>query len=119
MPSPDNPAVTRMRNDCADRPSQPSVAGSRHPTIDDHPRYLTSPPRGPSIMSSHRALRVAEAIREVVSSSILFEVSDPRVTGVTVLRAEVTGDLRNASVYVSIMGTEAEQNLAMKGLQSA
>jgi len=42
-------------------------------------------------MSSHRALRVAEAIREVVSSSILFEVSDPRVTGVTVLRAEVTG----------------------------
>lgn len=70
-------------------------------------------------MPSHRALRMAEAIREVVSSSILFEVSDPRVTGVTVLRAEVTGDLRNASVYVSIMGTESEQKLAMKGLQSA
>ena len=70
-------------------------------------------------MSSHRALRVAEAIREVVSSSILFEVSDPRVTGITVLRAEVTGDLRNASVFVSIMGTDSEQNLAMKGLQSA
>ena len=70
-------------------------------------------------MSTHRPLRVAEAIREVVSSSILFEVSDPRVTGVTVLRAEVSGDLRNASVYVSIMGTESEQRLAMKGLQSA
>ena len=70
-------------------------------------------------MPSHRSLRVAEAIREVVSSSILFEVSDPRVTGITVLRSEVTGDLRNATVYVSIMGTPSEQNLAMKGLESA
>jgi ribosome-binding factor A len=70
-------------------------------------------------MPSHRSLRVAEAIREVVSSSILFEVSDPRVTGITVLRSEVSSDLRTATVFVSIMGTEAEQNLAMKGLQSA
>jgi ribosome-binding factor A len=62
---------------------------------------------------------MAEAIREVVSSAILFEVSDPRVTGITVLRSEVTGDLKNATVYVSIMGTDSEQNLAMKGLQSA
>ncbi len=70
-------------------------------------------------MPSHRPLRVAEAIREVVSSAILFEVSDPRVTGITVLRAEVSGDLRSAAVFVSIMGTEPEQKQAMKGLQSA
>ena len=70
-------------------------------------------------MPSHRSLRVAEAIREVVSSAILFEVSDPRVAGITVLRSEVSGDLRSATVFVSIMGTEAEQKLAMKGLQSA
>jgi ribosome-binding factor A len=70
-------------------------------------------------MPSHRALRVAEAIREVVSSAILFEVSDPRVSGITVLRSEVTSDLRNATVFVSVMGTESEQKLAMNGLQSA
>jgi ribosome-binding factor A len=70
-------------------------------------------------MPSHRSLRVAEAIREVVSSAILFEVSDPRVTGITVLRSEVTGDLKNATVYVSIMGSDAEQKLAMRGLESA
>src|ERR671933_1698663 len=70
-------------------------------------------------MPSHRTLRVAEAIREVVSSAILFEVADPRVKGVTVLRAEVTGDLRNATVFVSAMGTEAEQKLALRGLQHA
>ncbi len=70
-------------------------------------------------MPSHRVERVAEAIREVVSSAILFEVSDPRIKGVTVLRAEVTGDLRNATVYVSLMGSESEQKLAMRGLQHA
>ena len=37
----------------------------------------------------------------------------------TVLRAEVSPDLRNATVYVSLMGTESEQKLALKGLQHA
>ena len=70
-------------------------------------------------MPSHRGARIAEAIREVVSSAILFEVADPRVKGVTVLNAEVSPDMRSAKVYVSFMGTEAEQKLAMKGLQHA
>src|SRR4051812_33416054 len=70
-------------------------------------------------MPSHRSLRMAEAIREVVSSAILFEVADPRVRSVTVLSVDVSGDLRNASVHVSIMGTPAEQTLAMRGLTHA
>ena len=70
-------------------------------------------------MPSHRSLRVAEAIREVVSSAILFDVADPRVSGITVLRTDVSGDLHNATVFVSVMGTESKQNTAMKGLQSA
>jgi ribosome-binding factor A len=70
-------------------------------------------------MPSHRSLRMAEAIREVVASAILFEMADPRVRAVTVLRVDLTGDLRNATVSVSIMGPEADQKLAMKGLQHA
>jgi ribosome-binding factor A len=62
---------------------------------------------------------MAQAIREVVSSAILFELADPRVRSVTVLGAEVSGDMRHATVHVSIMGTESEQNLAMRGLQHA
>jgi ribosome-binding factor A len=62
---------------------------------------------------------VAEAIREVVSQAVLFEVADPRVKAVTVLRAEVTGDLRHATVFVTVMGSEAEQKLSMRGLQHA
>ncbi len=70
-------------------------------------------------MPSHRGLRVAEAIREVVSKAILFEVADPRVRGVTVIRVEVSPDIRNATIFVSIMGTDAEQRLAMSGLTHA
>lgn len=68
---------------------------------------------------SRRTERVAEAIREVVATTVLLETKDPRVRGVTVLRAEVTGDLRNAKVFVSLMGTETEQALALRGLKSA
>ena len=70
-------------------------------------------------MPSHRSLRMAEAIREVVSQAILFEVSDPRVSGVTVLHVEVAADLRAATAYISTMGTPAEQEAAMRGLKSA
>ena len=70
-------------------------------------------------MPSHRVPRVAEAIREVVSSEILFNVADPRVRGITVLRVEVTGDLRHATVFVSAMGKESEQALALRGLKHA
>jgi len=70
-------------------------------------------------MSSHRSLRVAEAIREVVAKAILFEASDPRIRSVTVLGAEVSPDLRQATVFVSVMGTDSEQKLALRGLQHA
>jgi ribosome-binding factor A len=70
-------------------------------------------------MPSHRSLRMAEAIREVVATAILFEVADPRVQSVTVLRVEVSGDLRQAKVFVSIMGTESERRRALEGLNHA
>jgi ribosome-binding factor A len=70
-------------------------------------------------MKTHRLARVAEAIREVASETILFELRDPRVKGVTVTRAEVSGDLQHAKVYVSLMGTPKEQELTMHGLKHA
>jgi ribosome-binding factor A len=70
-------------------------------------------------MKTHRLARVAEAIREVASETILFELRDPRVKRVTVIRAEVSGDMQHAKVYISIMGTEREQALTMHGLRSA
>lgn len=70
-------------------------------------------------MKSHRTGRIAQQIREVASETILFELQDPRIKGVTVTRAEVSGDLQRAKVYVSVMGTPSEIKLCMHGLKSS
>lgn len=72
-----------------------------------------------SPMPSRRTLKIAEAIRETVSTAVLFELRDPRVQNVTVIRAEVSADLRHAKVYVSVMGDEKTQSLCLYGLESA
>lgn len=69
--------------------------------------------------STRRTARVASMIREVVSSAILFELRDPRIKNVTVLGADVSPDLRHASVRISVMGDEKTAALTMHGLASA
>lgn len=68
---------------------------------------------------SRRTLKAAEAIRQAVSMAILTDVQDSRVQDVTVVRVELSGDMRLAKIYVSVMGDEAKQNLSLRGLQSA
>jgi ribosome-binding factor A len=68
-------------------------------------------------MKAHRTARVAEVIREVAAETILFEMRDPRIKGVTVTRAEVSADLQHAKVFVSLMGTPKEQQLCLHGLK--
>jgi ribosome-binding factor A len=70
-------------------------------------------------MTSRRALKAAEAVREVVSMAILAELNDPRIRDVTVTHVEVSGDMRHAKVHVSVMGDETRQRLSLRGLQSA
>ena len=70
-------------------------------------------------MKSHRLARVSEVIREVAASTILFNLKDPRVKNVTVTRVEVSADLQHTKIFVSVMGTEREQQLTMHGLKSA
>ncbi len=46
-------------------------------------------------------------------------MKDPRIRDVTVTHVEVSPDMRQAKVHVSIMGDETRQNLSLRGLQSA
>jgi ribosome-binding factor A len=69
-------------------------------------------------MTSRRIQKAAEAIREVVSMAILTDLKDPRVRDVTVTYVEVSPDLRQAKVHVSVMGDETKQNLSLRGLQN-
>jgi ribosome-binding factor A len=68
-------------------------------------------------MKTHRLARVAEVVREVAAETVLFELQDPRIKGVTVTRTEVSADLQHAKVYVSLMGTKKEQDLCLHGLR--
>src|SRR5437660_12484675 len=68
---------------------------------------------------SRRLLKAAEAVREVVSMAILTELRDPRVKNVTVVGVEVLPDMKSAKIFVSIMGSEKEQQLSLSGLQNA
>ncbi|MDA8563442.1 30S ribosome-binding factor RbfA [Mariniblastus sp.] len=70
-------------------------------------------------MSSRRVLKAAQAIREVVSMAIITDIKDPRVKDVTVTFVEVSGDMRQAKVHVSVMGDETKQELALRGLQNS
>jgi ribosome-binding factor A len=70
-------------------------------------------------MSSRRVLKAAEAIREVVSMAILTDLRDPRIEDVTVTYVEVSPDMRQAKVHVSIMGDDAKQRLCLHGLRSS
>jgi len=73
------------------------------------------PPR-----DTRRPDRVAEGIRMEVATFLAEDVKDPRVRGalVTVTAVEVTRDLGHASVFVSVMGTDAERAAALEGLDS-
>ena len=51
--------------------------------------------------------------------AILADLKDPRIEHVTVTRVEVSPDMREAKVHVSIMGDDAAQRLCLHGLQSA
>ena len=69
--------------------------------------------------SNRRPDRVAEAIRVEVATFLSQDVKDPRVVGlVTVTGVDVSRDLRVATVYVSIYGSEAERAATADGLAS-
>jgi ribosome-binding factor A len=70
-------------------------------------------------VSTRRLLKAAEAVRGVVSMAILTQVRDPRVQDVTVTGVEMAPDMRSAKVIVSIMGSPAKQELALRGLSNS
>lgn len=69
---------------------------------------------------SVRQQKVAAQIRRLVSMALLRQTHDPRITGlVTVTHVDVTPDLREAQVYVSVLQTTGSPKMVLAGLQSA
>jgi ribosome-binding factor A len=62
--------------------------------------------------------RVNEALREVLSEGI-GSLKDPRIGFVTVTGVDTSPDLRHATVYVSVLGSEKKRDATIAGLQSS
>jgi ribosome-binding factor A len=67
----------------------------------------------------HRQEKLGELIAAELSDLLRNRVKDPRVGFASITRVEVSGDLRHAKVFVSVMGTAEEQSATMKGLRNA
>jgi ribosome-binding factor A len=65
-----------------------------------------------------RMRRVNEALREVLSEGI-GSLKDPRIGFVTVTGVDTSRDLRQATVYVSVLGSAKKRDATLAGLQSS
>ena len=70
-------------------------------------------------MGQLRMERVQELMKQELSKIILQDLKDPRIGFVTVTAVDVSSDLRNAKVYVSLMGSEQQIADSWRGLQSS
>ena len=70
-------------------------------------------------MGEMRVRKIQEFIKQEVSNILLKELKDPRIGFVTVTDAKITGDLREATVYVSLFGDEKKKKDTLTALKSA
>lgn len=66
-----------------------------------------------------RVRRHAERIRELVASALRTQVKDPRLGMITITDARITGDLRDATVFYTVLGDATEQADTAAALESA
>jgi ribosome-binding factor A len=78
-----------------------------------------TPPSGGSTPHQVRARKLADRIRVVVAEMIEKRIKDPRLAFVTITDARITNDLREATVFYTVMGTEAERSETAAALDSA
>ena len=66
-----------------------------------------------------RIEKLQELIKQEMGKMLLTDLKDPRIGFVTVTDVEMTGDLREAKIYVSVMGGEEQVKNSLEGLNSA
>lgn len=66
-----------------------------------------------------RPEKVADLLREEITQIVGYELEDPRLEMVTVTDVRVADNLRDARVYVTVGGSEAETDAALAALRHA
>lgn len=71
-------------------------------------------------MSRHfRKERLDELLFRELTTLVGYELSDPRLSDVTVKRVDVSKDLMTARVYVTLLSEDADERAVLAGLESA
>lgn len=70
-------------------------------------------------MASTRLQRLSRLLKEELSQIIRREIDDPRLGLISIIDVEVTPDLRQAHVYVSVYGEAEEKQLSISVLERA
>jgi len=68
---------------------------------------------------SVRANRVGEQMKKELGDIITRKLKDPRVGFVTITDVHVTGDLQQATVFISVLGDDDQKENTLKGLEKA
>ena len=68
---------------------------------------------------SRRSEQVALEVQRILGDLLLTEVRDPRIGFVTITGVEVSSDLENARVHVSVLGDEEEEKSSLQALRRA
>src|SRR6201993_3591399 len=66
-----------------------------------------------------RARRLSKRISEIVASAIEYEIRDPGLAGVTIVDAKMSGDLHDATLYYTVMGTTLDDEPDYAGAAAA
>jgi len=70
-------------------------------------------------MSEQRARKLADRIQVIVAEMLERRIKDPRLGFVTVTDVRVTGDLREATIFYTVLGDQLEREGTAAALQSA
>ena len=68
---------------------------------------------------ANRSNRVAEQMKKELGEIIARKLKDPRIGFVTVTDVEVTGDLQQATVFITVLGDDKKRRETLKGLVQA
>ncbi|WP_019412823.1 30S ribosome-binding factor RbfA [Paenisporosarcina sp. TG20] len=68
---------------------------------------------------ANRSNRVAEQMKKELGEIIARRLKDPRIGFVTVTDVEVTGDLQQATVFITVLGDDKERQETLKALAKA
>ena len=71
------------------------------------------------MVDAARARKLADRIQQIVAEMLERRIKDPRLGFVTITDARITNDLRDATVFYTVYGTDEEKSGTAAALESA